>query len=94
MKSGMLAAEAIYKSLTKSDESDNSANMTVAANGACNEEEKPITASEYEKSLSSSWVAEELKVVRNTHAAFHYGLLAGMVHTALSCFITKGKSSK
>jgi electron-transferring-flavoprotein dehydrogenase len=32
-----------------------------------------------------------LQEVRNTHAAFHNGVLAGMTHTALSCFIFKGK---
>lgn len=45
----------------------------------------------YETALQSSWIADELKVVRNTHAAFHYGLLAGMTHTAFSCFISKGR---
>jgi electron-transferring-flavoprotein dehydrogenase len=39
----------------------------------------------------SSWVGKELHQIRNTHAAFHYGMLPGMIHAALSCFITKGK---
>lgn len=43
--------------------------------------------------LHSSWVADELKVVRNTHAAFHLpgGTIAGMAHSGLSCLITQGK---
>lgn len=43
--------------------------------------------------LHKSWVAEELKVVRNTHSAFHLpgGTLTGMIHSGLSCMITKGK---
>ena len=38
-------------------------------------------------------MAEELKVVRNTHAAFHLpgGTLTGMVHSGLSCMVTGGK---
>ena len=86
MKSGMLAAEAIYPLLTNQSIAD----MTVATHGACNEEEAPIMANDYDSKVASSWITEELKIVRNTHAAFHYGLLAGMVHTAFSCFITKG----
>lgn len=47
----------------------------------------------YETAVHSSWIADELKVCRNSHAAFHtpLGLAGGMVHTALSSFITKGK---
>jgi len=42
--------------------------------------------------LYSSWVGKELKEVRNTHASFHSfgGLLFGLLHTAFSCFISKG----
>ena len=29
-------------------------------------------------------------MIRNTHAAFKYGLIPGMIHTAFSCFISKG----
>lgn len=86
MKSGMLAAEAVYPLLTKDGEA-----ATVATTGACDPNEAPIIASKYDDTLRKSWVGEELKVVRNSHAAFHGGVLAGMVHTALSCFITKGK---
>ena len=44
--------------------------------------------------LYDSWVGDELREVRNTHAAFHatpFGLLFGLVHAALTCFITRGK---
>jgi electron-transferring-flavoprotein dehydrogenase len=55
----------------------------------------PISTAEvssYEKAVHSSWIADELKVSRNSHAAFHtpLGLAGGMIHTALSSFITKG----
>lgn len=85
MKSGMLAAETIFPELTIA------ADKTVAALGSCDAiDEKPIEVPRYESELMNSWVAKELKEVRNTHAAFHYGLWAGMVYTAASCFITKG----
>jgi electron-transferring-flavoprotein dehydrogenase len=46
----------------------------------------------YETAVYSSWIADELKVCRNSHASFHspLGLIGGMAHTALSSFITKG----
>lgn len=88
MKSGMLAAESIYPTLTA-----NGVDGTVAGSetGECNADEKISVIEKYEESLMSSWIAKELKEVRNTHAAFHWGLLLGMIHTALSCFITKGR---
>lgn len=86
MKSGMLAAEALYTILTADDGA-----KTVATLGSCDENERAIEAVAYETALYSSWVAEELKVVRNTHAAFHHGLLPGMIHTAFSTFISGGK---
>lgn len=73
MKSGMLAAEALYPALSAAAD------------------DSPIEITAYETALHASWVADELKIVRNSHGAFHYGTLAGMVHTALSCFITKGR---
>lgn len=43
--------------------------------------------------IENSWIGEELRQIRNTHAAFHLpgGTLSGMVHTAFSCMISKGK---
>ncbi len=85
MKSGMLAAEALYPLLT-----EGGTEATVASTGAVDESFKAFEATGYEKAVYDSWIVDELKVVRNTHGAFHYGLAAGMVHTGLSAFITKG----
>lgn len=85
MKSGMLAAEAVYPLLTAAG-----ADQTVAALGECPAGEAALEATGYQAALEASWIAQELKVVRNTHAAFHGGVLAGMAHTALSCFVTQG----
>eukprot|EP01006_Ploeotia_vitrea_P007260 TRINITY_DN16547_c0_g1_i1.p1 TRINITY_DN16547_c0_g1~~TRINITY_DN16547_c0_g1_i1.p1 ORF type:complete len:593 (+),score=2.62 TRINITY_DN16547_c0_g1_i1:47-1825(+) len=85
MKSGMLAAEAMYPLLTSNGQEN-----TVFNTGEINPNEKPIEAVEYEKSLYDSWVGKELKIVRNSHNAFHYGLAGFMLHTGFSSFISKG----
>lgn len=84
MKSGMLAAEALYPLLVAQGSS------TVDNQEACDNNAAPLEATEYNAKIDTSWIADELKPIRNTHASFHYGLLVGMIHTALSCFITKG----
>jgi electron-transferring-flavoprotein dehydrogenase len=82
MKSGMLAAEAIFPELAKASKK--------AEESGDDFTYKNIEIPEYERTLRESWIADELKQIRNTHAAFHQGTLAGMTHTALSCFITRG----
>lgn len=86
MKSGMLAAESIYPLLIEEGQE-----KTVYTSGIIEDNIKRLEVKEYETSIYSSWIAEELKEIRNTHNAFHYGLGAGMIHAGLSCFITKGK---
>ncbi len=41
--------------------------------------------------VHNSWVGEELHHVRNCNAAFSKGVLAGVLHSGLSSFITKGR---
>eukprot|EP00602_Paraphysomonas_sp_CaronLab_P003425 CAMPEP_0185024804 /NCGR_PEP_ID=MMETSP1103-20130426/8009_1 /TAXON_ID=36769 /ORGANISM="Paraphysomonas bandaiensis, Strain Caron Lab Isolate" /LENGTH=565 /DNA_ID=CAMNT_0027557869 /DNA_START=108 /DNA_END=1805 /DNA_ORIENTATION=+ len=79
MKSGMLAAESIFDTVAPKDGEEASAGG--------------VEVVDYEKAVHSSWIADELKVCRNSHASFHspLGLAGGMVHTALSSFITRGK---
>lgn len=43
---------------------------------------------DYEALMESSWIYDELKIVRNSHASFRWGLFATMVHTAFSCFLS------
>lgn len=85
MKSGMLAAEAIYPLLSKEGQ-DN----TVFTAGGIDENCLRLEPKIYEELVYNSWIAKELKEIRNTHNAFHYGLGVGMIHSGLSCFITKG----
>ena len=95
MKSGMLAAEALFPKLAGGEGQTTVATSTEGgAEFFPSADETAVAAieiSEYETTLRASWVGKELYAVRNTHAAFHYGTLAGMVHTALSCFVTRGK---
>jgi electron-transferring-flavoprotein dehydrogenase len=37
----------------------------------------------YQTGMENSWVWEELKVVRNSHQAFHYGVGPGLAYTGL-----------
>lgn len=112
MKSGMLAAEAVFEALTNGAEGDHS----VAESGELffATPRGQVEATQYEsgggphliplsapcntRSLSTalyaSWVGEELRQVRNVHASFHatsLGFAFGLVHAALSCFVSKGK---
>lgn len=45
----------------------------------------------YFTALYQSWVGKELYSVRNSHSAFKYGTLVGLVYTAFTCFLSNGK---
>lgn len=95
MKSGMLAAEAVFNALetVAGAEGTNTVAARVEEFFEDASNSNPVEAIAYETALKSSWVAEELKVVRNSHASFHGpgGTLKGLLQTGLSCFITGGK---
>ncbi|GAA6038148.1 hypothetical protein JCM8097_005759 [Rhodosporidiobolus ruineniae] len=91
MKSGMLAAEAAFNAISRSnaaaaeaEEADESPSEAVA----------PLDVSEYESLFESSWVAEELKEVRNVRPSFHSPLknLGGMAYSGLDTLIFKGRT--
>lgn len=46
----------------------------------------------YSQALKESWVYQELYKVRNIRPAFHFGLLAGLLHAAFDTFILRGKA--
>ena len=100
MKSGMLAADALFPRLVAGDVTvasspDGGAEFFPLAQGAESGAGAvhvvPIEITSYELALRDSWVGKELYALRNTHAAFHYGTLAGMLHTAFSCFVSRGR---
>eukprot|EP01102_Stenamoeba_stenopodia_P010841 TRINITY_DN32_c0_g1_i1.p1 TRINITY_DN32_c0_g1~~TRINITY_DN32_c0_g1_i1.p1 ORF type:complete len:617 (-),score=117.52 TRINITY_DN32_c0_g1_i1:1423-3093(-) len=76
MKSGMLAAEAAFESVT-----------TANASGS----NQPVEIKAYEEAIKKSWVYEELQAVRNIHPSFKYGMPAWFVISGLESFITKGR---
>ena len=80
MKSGMLAAEAAYNSITSSAESGS-------------ESEAALDMSEYETAVKDSWIWKELKEVRNLRPSFHnpLGLYGGVAYSGLDSLILKGR---
>eukprot|EP00056_Hartaetosiga_gracilis_P003484 m.64040 g.64040 ORF g.64040 m.64040 type:complete len:624 (+) comp11472_c0_seq1:47-1918(+) len=85
MESGRQCGDRVFEALT------NLPTSPVAETGEIDPEESAIEVKDFEKKLLNSWVGEELKVVRNCHQAFHFGLLPGLLHSALSTFITRGR---
>jgi electron-transferring-flavoprotein dehydrogenase len=71
LKTGMLAAEAIFEALRAGD---TSAKMLSA----------------FPRKVQESWVAKELRGVRNFHQGFRRGLWAGLAHAAVQ-FVTGGR---
>ncbi|WGF86548.1 electron transfer flavoprotein-ubiquinone oxidoreductase [Marinivivus vitaminiproducens] len=74
MKTGMLAAEAVFKALGEND--------------------PPPVLQSYVDALDASWVAEELKAVRNIRPSFTKfgGLWGGLVYSALDTYLFRGKA--
>ncbi|KAK6975572.1 electron transfer flavoprotein-ubiquinone oxidoreductase mitochondrial [Biomphalaria glabrata] len=80
MKSGMVAAEAVYETLT--DE-----------NAASKSKTKGFDPISYEEKMKASWTWSELKSVRNVRSSFHtsLGLYGGMLYTGVVYYILRGK---
>ncbi len=72
MKSGMVAAEAVFEHLV---------------------ENKPGTeVSAYPDKLKASWLWEELRGVRNIRPSFRWGMIGGLVYSALDTYVLRGKA--
>ncbi len=76
MKSGMLAAEAVYAVLQESQESYDSS----------------VEAVSYETLFKESWLYQELHKVRNIRPSFKWGLWAAMAYSGLDEYILKGRT--
>jgi len=85
IKSGMVAAEALYPKLVEKEE------FICCESYEISEDEKPQEVVEYQTAMEESWVYDELKEVRNCHAAFHWGFLPGLAYSGLAAHILKGK---
>eukprot|EP00903_Cladosiphon_okamuranus_P015085 g13953.t1 len=84
IKSGMLAAEAAFDVLKASKA------VPVSESGTVDPTEGALE-SDFQKRMDESWVAQELKEVRNCHASFAKGLLPGLVYTGLAAHVLKGR---
>uniref|UniRef100_A0AAQ4S0H8 Electron transfer flavoprotein-ubiquinone oxidoreductase n=1 Tax=Gasterosteus aculeatus aculeatus TaxID=481459 RepID=A0AAQ4S0H8_GASAC len=78
MKSGMLAAEAVFPKITAE---------------SLDSETTGLHAPEYAETLKNSWVWKELHAVRNIRPSFHnyFGLYGGMAYTGVFYWIFRGK---
>ena len=83
MKSGMVAAESVFKELTKEK---NVAEKHAAAKGVAD------TVVGYETALKNSWVWQELSVARNIRPAFRRGLWCGLAYSAVDLFLLRGRT--
>ncbi len=45
----------------------------------------------YSQKIKTSWIKKELKTVRNIRPSFHFGLLPGLIYSALDTYIFHGK---
>ncbi|GAA5896005.1 hypothetical protein JCM8208_007503 [Rhodotorula glutinis] len=83
MKSGMLAAEAAFSA--------------ISAHNAASPDEflpaSPLDVSSYETAFEESWIAKELKEVRNLRPSFHtkLGNLGGMMYSGVDSMFLKGR---
>lgn len=78
MKSGMLAADAVFDALRGP-----AAAARATADG--------LEVARYDADVRASWVGAELRAVRNYHPAFKAGQWAGMAYAALSAYALKGR---
>ncbi len=86
LKSGMLAAEAVFDGLSASDETP------VSESGEISETHIPQEMTTYATKLESSWIYDELYQVRNCHQAFSkWGVGGGLLYNGLATHITKGR---
>ncbi|GAA5894397.1 electron-transferring-flavoprotein dehydrogenase [Sporobolomyces salmoneus] len=81
MKSGMLAADAAFNSLKSLPEDYDPSSAS------------PVDMSEYETLFENSWIADELKEVRNLRPSFHskLGNFGGILYSGLDSMVLKGK---
>lgn len=86
LKSGMLAAEAVFEGLCEEKEEP------VAETFELKDSYQPREMTSYSTKLESSWIYDELYEVRNCHQAFSkWGVCGGLAYTGLATHITKGR---
>lgn len=87
LKSGMLAAEAVFEGLIGEEDQE-----PVAETFELSESYVPQEPSAYADKLKDSWIYEELHEVRNVHQAFSkWGVGGGLAYSGLATHVTKGR---
>jgi electron-transferring-flavoprotein dehydrogenase len=76
MKSGMVAADAVFDALCPED--------------ADSASEASIEVAKYEDDMKKSWVWDELKAVRNVGPSFRHGMWAGVAYSGFTTMVTRG----
>ena len=86
MKSGMLAAESAFNTLSSGD------TPPVAETGELPPTSTLAELTSYSEAIKSSWIHEELYQVRNCHEAFsRWGVGGGLAYSGFAAHITKGR---
>lgn len=83
MKSGLLAAESIFQSLKDRTPIEEVESLA---------DEEVVDLVDYEKAVKSSWITEELSIVRNIRPSFtsKLGGLGGMMYSGLDSYVLRG----
>lgn len=87
LKSGMLAADAVFEGLIEEVNQE-----PVADTCELSDSYRPQELTSYSDKIEKSWIFKELYEVRNCHQAFSkWGIGGGLVYTGLATHITKGR---
>lgn len=89
MKSGMLAAEEMYKAISKMPSLEE-----LEESGSEKLVEEPLNLDSYHEAFKNSWVYDELYSVRNVRPSFNsfLGGYGGMMYSGLDTYILRGRS--
>lgn len=100
MKSGMLAAEAIFEEVlqpssvprTGSSSSSSSASAgTATAEGEGEDDRTGLECTSYSRRFQSSWLHQELHQFRNVRQMFQRHFYLGLAYTGLTAAVTRGR---
>lgn len=88
MKSGMLAAEEMFKVISKMPSLEE-----LEEQGIEELTEKPIDLDDYDTAFKNSWIYKELYAVRNVRPSFNsfLGGYGGMIYSGLDTFLLRGR---
>lgn len=89
MKSGMLAAEEMFKEISKMPSLEE-----LEESGSEDLVKEPLNLESYQKAFENSWVYDELYSVRNVRPSFNsfLGGYGGMMYSGLDTYILRGRT--